>query len=241
MKEKLPIDFTLSGIQKSKIKVSVITGSGIDAEAGLPTFRGEKGYYEDKESAYLASIDALKYDPIKQWDWYLRRFAIYKDTPPSFSHKILAKLEKTIGEKFLGIITQNVSGIHKKSGSNKVFEIHGSIREMRSLNNGECRSIPNSWIKSPPGLEELKKWRPNVCFIGERYDEFPISESVEVCRNCDILLVIGTAGVIQTPVWLALQARNSGAVVVNINPNSGELDKVSEYVYRGTALEYFKE
>ena len=96
MKKKLPIDFTLSGIQKRNIKVSVITGSGIDAEAGLPTFRGEKGYYEDKEATYLASINALKYDPIKQWDWYLKRFVIYKDTTPSFSHKILAKLEKKI-------------------------------------------------------------------------------------------------------------------------------------------------
>ena len=111
---------------------------------------------------------------------------------------------------------------------------------MRSLKNGECRSIPNSWIKSPPCSEELKEWRPNVCFIGESYDDFPISESVELCENCDILLIIGTAGVIQTPIWLALQSQNSGAVVVNINPNSGELDKVSEFVFRGTASEYFK-
>ena len=133
MKEKLPIDFTLSGIQKSKIKVSVITGSGIDAEAGLPTFRGEKGYYEDKESAYLASIDALKYDPIKQWDWYLRRFAIYKDTPPSFSHKILAKLEKTIGNKFLGNIRETDAIIHviRCFDDNEIIHVDGSINPLR--------------------------------------------------------------------------------------------------------------
>mgnify|MGYP002824546822 FL=1 len=110
----------------------MITGSGIDAEAGLPTFRGEKGYYEDQEASYLASMEAFQNEPIRQWQWYLKRFVSYHDTPPAQSHRLLAAMEEKLAEQFLGLITQNVSGLHRKAGSLKVLEIHGSIREMRT-------------------------------------------------------------------------------------------------------------
>jgi len=239
MQKKIPIDFTFSEICKGNLSIGVITGSGIDAEAGLPTFRGEKGYYEDKETIFLASVEALYSDPIKQWCWYLKRFVNYHDIPPARSHISLAILEKKIREKFLGIITQNISGLHIKAGSEKVFEIHGSIRERKNVISRECDLIPESWIKSLPKKEELTDWRPNVCFIGENYDEYPINESVELCENSEILLIIGTAGIIHTPFWLAERARNCGAVVININPNPGVIDKVSNFVFRGTASDYF--
>ena len=237
----MSLDFTLKGIRNINKSVTVITGAGIDAEAGLPTFRGEKGYYEDKEAAYLASVDALNIEPIKQWRWYLKRFVCYHSTLPASSHKSLAKLEKDIGENFLGVVTQNISGLHMQAGSQKVYEIHGSIREMRNLITGECRSIPESWIKSTPKNQELVDWRPNICFIGENYNDFPLKEGILACEKCEILLVIGTAGVIHTPVWLAERAKLSGAVVVNINPNQGELDKISDITFRKSASEYFNE
>ena len=83
---KLPQDFSLSGLKKGHSSVTVITGSGIDVEAGIPTFRGEKGFYEDKESAYLASVDAFNSDPMRQWRWYLKRFVSYHSKPPAASH-----------------------------------------------------------------------------------------------------------------------------------------------------------
>ena len=239
MQKKIPIQYTFSEISKGYSNLAVITGSGIDAESGLPTFRGEKGYYEDKETTYLASIDALKLDPIRQWRWYLNRFVSYKDTLPSASHLMLAKLEKKIGEKFLGIITQNISGLHRKAGSEIVFEVHGSIREKRNIITGECKPIPDSWIKSIPNEEELISWRPNVCLIGESYDNFPLNDSIEICDTCEVLLIIGTAGIIHTPVWLAEISKKSGATVININPNKCILDEVSNFVFRGTALQYF--
>jgi len=239
MLKNLPIEYTFSEISKGFSNLVVITGAGIDAESGLPTFRGEKGYYEDKESTYLASVDALKLDPIRQWKWYLNRFFSYKNIIPSESHLMLAKLEKKIGKKFLGIITQNISGLHRKAGSKKVFEIHGSISEKRNIISGECKPIPDSWIKSIPNEEELISWRPNVCLIGESYDNFPLKVSIDLCYNCEILLIIGTAGIIHTPVWLAEMSQNIGAIVININPNKSILDEVSNYVFRGTALQYF--
>jgi NAD-dependent SIR2 family protein deacetylase len=224
MAEKLPREFTLSGLREGRSNVTVISGSGIDVESGLPSFRGEKGYFEDKETVYLASVDALNSEPIRQWRWYLKRFVSYHATPPVASHFSLAELEAEIGEKFNGIVTQNISGLHRKAGSQKVFEIHGCIREMRNLKTGERRPLPQSWVESPPEDEELCGWRPHVCFIGESYDDYPLPESVSV---------------IHTPVWLAEQARLSGAVVVNINPIPGELDNVSEFSFRGTSSEYF--
>ena len=240
MMNKLPWEFTLSGLRERHARITVITGSGIDVEAGLPTFRGEKGYYEDEEATYLASVDALNSEPIRQWRWYLKRFVSYHATLPASSHYALAELEAEIGENFNGIVTQNISGLHRKAGSQKLYEIHGCIREMRNLKTGGRRPLPKTWVDAPPEDEELINWRPHVCFIGESYDDYPLSESVDACNSCEILLVIGTAGVIHTPVWLAEQARLSGALVININPHPGVLDKVSEFSFRGTSSEYFR-
>ena len=240
MMNKLPWEFTLSGLRERHARITVITGSGIDVEAGLPTFRGEKGYYEDEEATYLASVDALNSEPIRQWRWYLKRFVSYHATLPASSHYALAELEAEIGENFNGIVTQNISGLHRKAGSQKLYEIHGCIREMRNLKTGGRRPLPKTWVDAPPEDEELINWRPHVCFIGESYDDYPLSESVAACNSCEILLVIGTAGVIHTPVWLAEQARLSGALVININPHPGVLDKVSEFIFRGTSSEYFR-
>ena len=88
--------------------------------------------------------------------------------------------------------------------------------------------------------EVLKSWRPHVCLIGESYEEYPFNESIEICCKCEILIIIGTAGIINTPVFLAKIARNSGAIVININPKKGALDEVSNYVFRGRASEYFE-
>ena len=241
MPGKLPQEFTLSGLRKGRAGVTVVTGSGIDVEAGLPTFRGEKGYYEDEEATYLASVDALNAEPIPQWHWYLKRFVSYHDTHPAHSHFALAELEAELDEKFLGVITQNISGLHRKAGSQKVYEIHGCIQEMRNLKTGERQTLPKSWVESPPADEELISWRPNVCFIGESYDGFPLLEAEEACHSCEIMLVIGTSGVIHTPIWLSEMAQLSGAVVVNINPHPGKVDNVSDMNFRGTAAEYFQE
>ena len=241
MPGELPQEFTLSALRKGRASVTVITGSGIDVEAGLPSFRGEKGYYEDEEATYLASVDALDAEPIPQWHWYLKRFVSYHDTHPAHSHFALAELEAELGEKFKGVITQNISGLHRKAGSQKVYEIHGCIQEMRNLKTGERLTLPESWVESSPTDEELISWRPHVCFIGESYYGFPLPEAMEVCNSCDILLVIGTSGVIHTPVWLAETAQRSGATVININPHPGEVDKASNMSFRGSAAEYFQE
>ena len=112
---------------------------------------------------------------------------------------------------------------------------------MRNLKTGERRTLPKSWAESPPADEELISWRPNVCFIGESYDDFPLLEAEEACHSCEIMLVIGTSGVIHTPIWLSEMAQLSGAVVVNINPHPGKVDKVSDMNFRGTAAEYFQD
>ena len=148
-------------------------------------------------------------------------------------------MEEKLAEQFLGLITQNVSGLHRKAGSLKVLEIHGSIREMRNMKTRELRHLPETWVENPPSEDELQGWRPNVCFIGESYEDYPLEESIQACRNCEILLVIGTAGIIHTPVWLAQEARDSGALVINVNPHPGEVDQVAQHSFVGTALDYF--
>ena len=144
MSDQFPKGYHASSLIESGRKLAVITGSGIDAEAGLPTFRGGKGYYEDQEASYLASMEALQNEPIRQWRWYLKRFVSYHDTPPAQSHRLLAAMEEKLAEQFLGLITQNVSGLHRKAGSLKVLEIHGSIREMRNMKTRELGHLPET-------------------------------------------------------------------------------------------------
>ena len=121
------------------------------------------------------------------------------------------------------------------SSSEKLLKTLSSLIE-----NGILTSIPYSWVNNLPNGIEFTKWRTNVCFIGESYDGFPITESMKACRNCDLLLIIGTAGIIPTPKWLAEESRKSGATIVNINPHPGSLDDASDYIFRGRAEEYLK-
>ena len=110
---------------------------------------------------------------------------------------------------------------------------------MINLKTGKRRPLPQSWVESLPEDEKLCCWRPHVCFISESYDDFPFPKSVSAYSCCDILLVILIVGVIHNQVWLAELVRVSRAVVVNINPNPGELDNVSEFSFRKTSSEYF--
>ena len=239
MNQNIPKQYLFSSLLNGNTKLTVVTGAGIDSDSGLSTFRGEEGHYHDDDATYLASTDALYNEPVKAWQWFIKFFLSYHDILPANSHYSLVELEEKIGDSFVGLITQNISGLHCKAGSKKVLEIHGSIREMRNRQTRELIPLPTSWVNSPPEDEEFMKWRPNVCYINESYSEYPYSESLNACESCDLLLVIGTAGIIPTPIRFAEDARKSGAEVLNINPHSGELDNVSDYVFRGTAQEYF--
>ena len=157
MADEFPKELHFSEILKGKPRISVITGSGIDAEAGLPTFNGENGHYQDEEASYLASIDALRNDPQKTWKWFLDNFVRYHDTKPAKSHYSLSELEERLGTSFIGLITQNISGLHLKAGNKRIHEIHGSIRDMRNTENGILTSIPYSWVNNlPNGIEFTK-------------------------------------------------------------------------------------
>ena len=148
MKDQLPQEYYPSSLIEANRKLAVITGSWIDAEAGLHTFREEKGYYEDREATFLASVEAMEGEPFRQWRSYLKPFVSYHDTPPAVSHHRLAEMEQNLGDKFLGLITQNVSGLQRKAGSFRVLKFHGRIREIRDLNTGELLSLPDSWVET---------------------------------------------------------------------------------------------
>ena len=165
-------------------------------------------------------MEAMQNDPIRQWQWYLKRFVNYHDTPPAQSHRLLAAMKEKLAEQFLGLITQNVSGLHCKAGSLKVLEIHGSIREMRDLKTRELRHLPEVWVENPPTEDELQGWRSNVCFIGDSYEDYPLVESIQACRNCEILLVIGTAGIIQTPCLFSTGSKRFRCVGDQCQPSS---------------------
>lgn len=114
------------------MKVAVLTGAGISAESGIPTFRGKDGLWKNFRAEELATPEAFKRNPALVWEWYLWRRSIIEKAEPNKGHKALVELENILGDNFL-LITQNVDGLHQKAGSKRLVELHGSIWRVRCI------------------------------------------------------------------------------------------------------------
>ena len=203
--------------------VFVLTGSGISAESGLPTFRGVGGLWRTHRVEQLASPEGFARDPVLVWTWYNERRAAHKNAQPSAAHIALAKLESRFDDFTLA--TQNVDSLHLRAGSRNVLELHGNLREARCNSCGALRvlegDLPLDQIAHACG----GRFRPQVVWFGE---SLPIREwtlAAEAAARADVKVVVGTSAIVHPAASLAL---GNGAWVVEINPEetaiSGEVD-----------------
>jgi NAD-dependent deacetylase len=196
--------------------IAVLTGAGVSAESGVPTFRGAGGLWRRHRAESLATPEAFARDPKLVWEWYDWRRGVLVEVKPNPGHFALAELEKRSPN--FTLITQNVDGLHELAGSRNVLRVHGSIWAIRCLTCGreeENRQSPLGEL--PPRCACGGMLRPGVVWFGESLPTDVWKRAEAAARGCDLLLVIGTSAVVYPAAGLSQLAKSSGARVVEIN------------------------
>jgi len=218
------------------MKVAVLTGAGISAESGIPTFRGKDGLWKNFRAEELATPEAFKRNPALVWEWYLWRRSIIEKAEPNKGHKALVELENILGDNFL-LITQNVDGLHQKAGSKRLVELHGSIWRVRCLSCGANYHDYNTFYeKLPPSCEECGGLiRPDVVWFGEGLPEKALNMAFQWTMSCDVFVSIGTSGVVYPAAELPFLAKRHGAKVIEINPETTPISSIADVIIREPA------
>ena len=214
----------ITAIKKSQ-KVVVLTGAGISAESGVPTFRGKDGLWRNHRPEELATPSAFQQDPKLVWEWYDWRRNLIKPLSPNEGHKFIVGIEHKKPE--FQLITQNVDGLHQKAGSKKCLELHGNIWKMRCTEEKTVIENLDPSLKTlPPICECGAILRPHVVWFGESLDADVIQSSYQAAQSCDFMLVIGTSAVVQPAASLPLIAKNAGAYVIEVNAEETSISNI---------------
>ena len=197
-------------------RVAVLTGAGVSAESGVPTFRGKEGLWKHYRPEDLATPDAFLRDPRLVWQWYNWRRGLVARAQPNRGHYALADMERQARD--FTLITQNVDDLHEQAGSRNVLKLHGDIWQVR------CLSCERQWIDTRPAIAELPPrcgcgglLRPGVVWFGEELVPGVWDRAEEAARKADLFLVIGTSAVVYPAAGLVRVAKCAGAKVVEIN------------------------
>jgi len=192
-----------------------LTGAGISAESGIPTFRSKGGLWEKYDPMIYASIETFRDDPSKYWTIRGEFIRNYDSYQPNKAHFALAELEEM--GMLRHVITQNIDGLHKKAGSQNVTEIHGSLRETYCLQCGKEFIAPDVPAGMPPYCECGGVLKPNTVLFGEQLPEGAMETAYQESTSCKLMLVIGTSAVVQPAASLPALARQEGAKIVEVN------------------------
>ncbi|NTW02677.1 MAG: NAD-dependent deacylase [Oscillochloris sp.] len=214
----MEIDQDLVEILQRTRHVAVLTGAGVSAESGIPTFRdAQHGLWERFRPEDLASPAGFRRNPKLVWDWYAARRAQVAQVAPNPGHLALAELERRVPR--VTLITQNVDGLHQRAGSSTVIEIHGNIARVTCSAEG---TVVAQWEESsdelPPRCPNCGAFlRPDVVWFGELLPADALAASWEAARSCDLFLSVGTSGMVEPAASLPRAAMQAGATVVVIN------------------------
>jgi NAD-dependent deacetylase len=196
-------------------RVAVLTGAGISAESGVPTFRGADGLWRNFRATDLATPEAYARDPGLVWEFYNWRRELLAKLSPNAAHRALVELERRTADFLL--ITQNIDGLHQAAGSRQVLELHGNIWRLRCTGCGRVaedrRPLPARPVCGACG--ELL--RPHVVWFGEALDPVILNQALEALAACQVLLIIGTSGSVQPAASMGMHAKGHGALVAEIN------------------------
>lgn len=213
--------------------VLVLTGSGISAESGLPTFRGVNGLWRTHRVEELASPQGFARDPVLVWTWYNERKAAHASARPNAGHYALARLEERFADFTLA--TQNVDSLHLRAGSRNVLELHGNLREARCTGCDARRPFHDSGLP----LDEIEhgcggRFRPQIVWFGEPLPADVWHRAEEAASRADVILVVGTSAVVYPAAALATRY-NLRAFVAEINPEATPISGRVRCALRGTA------
>jgi NAD-dependent deacetylase len=200
-------------------RICVLTGAGVSAESGVPTFRASDGLWEGHRIEDVASPEGFVRDPGLVWNFYNARRANVKTVQPNPGHVALAELEHRWGDRFT-LVTQNVDGLHRAAGSRNLLEIHGSLHRTRCLDCEEVKDRGLEPLASLPLCECGGSLRPDIVWFGEGLPEDIWQAAMIAAHECNVMLVVGTSAVVHPAASLipiAKRSRKPGAKVIEIN------------------------
>ena len=210
--------------------IVVLTGAGVSAESGVPTFRGAGGLWRTYRAEDLATPEAFRRDPRLVWEWYAWRREVVAACRPNAAHHAIAQMERAIPD--FTLVTQNVDGLHERAGSRRVLRLHGSLWTLRCTRDGrrvENHAVPLAEL--PPHCECGALLRPDVVWFGEALDPATVAAALDAARHADLLLVVGTSALVTPAAHLPLVTLEAGGRVVEFNVERTWLsDSVDETV-----------
>lgn len=221
---------------RSDRAVAVLTGAGVSAESGVPTFRGQDGLWKRFRPEELATFEAFQRNPALVWEWYQYRRSIIRDIKPNPGHFALAELEAMVPN--FALITQNVDGLHRRAGSRNVFELHGNIMRNRCTRCGT--TVADVEVTQESGLPRCGcggLFRPDVVWFGEMLPPGIWEQAVAAASRAQVFLTIGTSAVVYPAASLPLEAKANGAYVVEINFEPTPLSTIVHETIRGKSGE----
>ena len=213
----------------------VLTGAGISAESGVPTFRdAQTGLWAKFRPEELATPEAFRRSPKVVWEWYAWRRQLVAQVEPNAGHRALVELERLVPQ--FTLITQNVDGLHQRAGSRNVIELHGNIARTKCF---EEDTLVDRWEDTrevPPRCPRCGGWlRPDVVWFNEMLPPKAIERALEPSRACDVFISIGTSALVHPAAALPFEASERGATVIEINPDDTPLTAQAHFRMRGPA------
>ena len=232
-----PLPPGLVGRLATARRVVALTGAGVSAESGVPTFReAQTGLWARFRPEDLATPEAFEADPKTVWAWYEWRRDLVAAARPNPGHDALAALETLLPE--FTLITQNVDGLHARAGSRRVIEFHGNLFGNRCFAGcGATAEVPRP-CPEPPRCPRCGAWiRPGVVWFGEAIPTEALQASKSATDRCEVFLTVGTSALVQPAAGLAMRAHEAGAMVVEINIAPTGLDGAAQYRLAGRSGE----
>lgn len=220
-----------ASLLKSAANVAVLTGAGVSAESGIPTFRSNGGYWRQHRFEDLATPEGFARDPRFVWTWYEERRRAIAQAKPNAGHYALVELEKT--KPIFTLITQNVDGLHDLAGSKNVIKLHGDIWTLRCLQCGRERVDRAELNDLPPLCECGGMLRPGVVWFGEALPEGALERATGAVRAANVLIVAGTSAQVYPAAGLIPLA----SAVIEINPEETAFSDEVTFSLRGTSSE----
>lgn len=219
-------------------RLVVFTGAGASAESGIPTFRDARtGLWARYDPSELATRSGFFRDPGLVWRWYAWRRRLVEEASPNPGHQAIAALERHIGQ--VTVITQNIDDLHQRAGSREVLHLHGSLLQYKCFEEDAPRLLPEGALEAdkPPRCTCGAPLRPDVVWFGEAVPREAWRQALECCQECELMLVVGTSGVVQPAASLPYVVKGYGGKVIEVNPEETDLTQVSDLFLAGRAGE----
>jgi NAD-dependent deacetylase len=223
------LESAVEAIRKRKPRrVVAFTGAGVSADSGVPTFRGAEGLWRTFRAEDLATPEAFDRDPLLVWEWYQSRRELIARAQPNAAHNAIARLPQTT------VVTQNIDNLHTRSGAKDVIELHGNIFRVRCVREGTTTFREHPFDELPPRCECGALLRPDVVWFGEMLPEAALARASAAIMGADLLLVIGTSGIVYPAAGLV--SLHQG-LSIEVNPQASGVSSVCGFAISARAAD----